>query len=366
LPASSMARTVMALRMRQQRISREGFVDPSKVVAWLGAMQAQDYQGAKWAVALRMREQADETIERAFADGRILRTHVMRPTWHFVTPEDIRWLLELTAPRVNASNAYMYRQVGLDNAVFARSNAAISRALEGERYLTRGELGQVLAQAGVAAKGVRLTYVMMRAELDGVVCSGPRRGRQFTYALLDERAPTARRLKREEAVAEIVLRYFTGHGPAAIRDFVWWSGLTAGDAKEALKAAGSDLARELVEGESLWSSATARRRADAPREAFLLPTYDELLVGYASFDESRRGGKGARNRLVYSSPVLLGSTVVGSWRRSVKKGVVLVQVAPFSTLLPAESEAVVAAAERYGRFVGLRTVCTISGGPDGR
>ncbi len=365
MPAPLIKDSPIVLRLHQQRLTRSQFARPDEVVGWLGALQAQDYHGAKWAIGLRMRESSDGAVERAFNEGRILRTHVMRPTWHFVAPDDIRWLLELTAPRVNATSAYMHRQVGLDKASFSRANKVVGGALEGGHHLTRAELGSVLETAGIAAKGVRLAYVMMHAELDCVVCSGPRRGKQFTYALLDERSPSARSMKREEALAKLVLRYFTGHGPATMRDFVWWSGLTTAESRAGLEMVGdSSIAKEVVGGETYYWSAGAvpPRPSDYSREAFLLPTFDELLIGYSSFDESRRGGEGAgRRQLVFSSPVLLGGKVVGTWARSLKEGVATVRVAPFRRLLPSESEAVAAAADRYGRFIGMRAACTIGG-----
>ena len=217
-----MSGVAIALRRHyHQRLTQNPLPGPAEVVAWLGAVQAQDYPGAKWALGLRMQDAADDIVERAFSDGAILRTHVMRPTWHFVTPADIRWMLNLTASRVNAASAYMYRQLELDDALFLRGNAVIARALQGGRQLTRVELRGALAEAGIVAEGARLSYIVMRAELDAVVCSGPWRGKQFTYALLDERAPRSRALERDQALAELTLRYFRGHGPATARDFAW-------------------------------------------------------------------------------------------------------------------------------------------------
>jgi hypothetical protein len=169
---------------------------PDQVVDWLGTVQAQDYLGAKWALGLRMREATDAAVEAAFTEGSVLRTHVMRPTWHFVTPSDIRWLLKLTAPRVNAASAYMHRRVELDGSLFARSNDVLAKALQGGRHLIRAELGAALAEAGIVADGMRLSYIVMRAELDAILCSGPRRGKQYTYALLDERVPPTRTWER--------------------------------------------------------------------------------------------------------------------------------------------------------------------------
>ncbi len=208
-------------RLHHQQIENTNLKAPSEVVAWLGAMQAQDYAAAKWALGLRLQHVTDADVEQAFAEGKILRTHVLRPTWHFVTPEDIRWLLKLTAPRVQVFNAYQYRQLELHDAIFKRGHDIFIKILQGRKQLTRSELATTLEQAGIAAKGSRLAHIVMQAELEGIICSGARRGKQFTYALLEERAPHAKHLERDEALAELVKRYFSIHGPATVQDFVW-------------------------------------------------------------------------------------------------------------------------------------------------
>ncbi len=177
-------------RLRNQRLSQPACSTPAEAVTWLVASQSQDFAGAKWAVGMRCREAVDADVERAFDDGSILRTHMLRPTWHFVAPADIRWLLALTAPRVHAANGTQYRSLGLEPALLGRCHTVLENALRGGRHLTRDELRGALQQAGIATDGVqRSTYIMMHAELEGIICSGPRRGRQFTYALLEERVP---------------------------------------------------------------------------------------------------------------------------------------------------------------------------------
>ncbi|OGO27879.1 MAG: hypothetical protein A2Z16_07450 [Chloroflexi bacterium RBG_16_54_18] len=346
-------------RLYQQRLSHDLFATPGEVVAWLGAVQAQDYLGAKWSLGLRMKNATDDSIERAFSDGSILRTHIMRPTWHFVTPADIRWMQELTAARVNAVSATTYRQLELDGALFSRSNAAIAKALQGGQQLTRTELGLALAEAGIFAEGLRLALLVSRAELAALVCSGPRRGKQFTYALLDERAPQARSLVRDEALAELTRRYFTGHGPATVRDFAWWSGLTVADIKAGLEMAATDLIYEVIDGQTYWFSASMPPVAEPSQAACLLPTYDEFLIGYASFDARRKGGRDASENVMLNSTILIGGRVAGSWRRTFKKGAVVIEIAPFARLNTAEEEAVSAAAQRYGEFVGMPVICMI-------
>ena len=223
-------------RLLNQRLTRAGFRRASDVVEWLGAVQAQEFEPAKWALGLRMRDSVvSAETQRAFDDGLILRTHVMRPTWHFVTAADIRWMTELTAPCVHRRMSTYDRQLGLDDKLFVRGTGLIERALGDRNYLTRAELGERLRAAGLALDGVRLAHLAMHAELEGVICSGPRRGKQSTYALVAERARKAVRLSRDEALATLARRYFPSHGPATIRDFVWWSGLNTADAKRGLE-----------------------------------------------------------------------------------------------------------------------------------
>src|SRR5918992_1898221 len=239
-------------RLRNQRITRPGPRRPEKVVAWLGAVQAQEYGPAKWGLALRSPPSpTDAAIERAIDRGRILRTHVLRPTWHFVTPADIRWMLELTAPHVHRTMANYDRQLGLDAGVMTRSVGIIERALGDGGCLTRRELGAHLERAGLPGKSRELAHIALYAELEGVICSGPRRGKQSTYALLADRAPDAPRPPRDEALAKLTARYFRSHGPATIRDFVWWSGLRTADAKQGLEMNRAKLLE--VDGIRYWT-----------------------------------------------------------------------------------------------------------------
>ena len=196
-------------RLAAQFLTRPSRGSVTDVIRALGAVQAQDYVGAA----------TDASIEMLFADGAFLRTHVLRPTWHFVAPEDIRWMLALTAPRIAASMASYSRRLDLTPDVFRRSNDAIARALEGRRHLTRAELSETLARVGITAATQRLGHLMMQAELDAVICSGPRRGKQFTYALLDERVAPAASRDRDESLADLTLRYFKCRGPATAADF---------------------------------------------------------------------------------------------------------------------------------------------------
>lgn len=343
-------------RLNNQHIVDTAFQKPEEVVAWQGAVQAQDYAGAKWALGLRVQGADDAAVERAFTAGAILRTHVMRPTWHFVIPADIRWLLALTAPRVNIINGTMYRQLELDEALFARSNRVIAEALAGGQYLTRVELGAVLRQAGIVAEGMRLGYIVHRAELDAVVCSGPRRGKQFTYALLDERAPQTKTLARDEALAELTRRYFTSHGPAMAQDFAWWSGLTLADVRKGLDTVKDSLVAETVGDQTYWLSPD-RPVVKAPSStAYLLPNYDEYLVSYRdsrpAFEPKYAELFMLRN-VAFSHFVVVDGRVVGSWKRTFRKKTAVITLRLFEPLSEAQFQAIHAAAEGYGSFLGL-------------
>jgi len=346
---------IASRRLHNQQIAGTPFARPEEVVRWLGAVQAQDYGGAKWAVGLRSAGVTDAAMDRALADGVILRTHVLRPTWHFVTPADIRWMLALTAPRVNALNAYYYRTLGLDHTVFRRSNAALARALQGGRQLTRPELVAALKQAGIAAETLLgYTLLLMRAELDAVICSGALRGKQHTYALLDERASQARTLEREEALAELAGRYFASHGPATLKDFVWWSGLTAADAKSGLELVKPHLMHEVIDGQTYWFAPSSPPVQRVSPTAYFLPNFDEYTVGYS--DRSAVCGalhaKGleARANVVLGYVIVLDGQIVGTWKRTLKKGAVAIETTPFVQLDEAEMQALHVAAERYGVF----------------
>ncbi len=340
-------------RLSQQRLAQQPFATPEEVVSWMGAVQSQEYLGAIWSLGMRVRDATDDTIERAFAEGRLLRTHVMRPTWHFVAPADIRWMLDLTTSRVKATMAYYARQLELDDTLLARANDILGGALAGGMFLTRAELGRALAEAGIVAEGQRLGHIVMNAELDAVTCSGPRRGKQFTYALLAERAPQAKSLPREEALAELTRRYFTSHGPATDRDFSWWSGLTLADARSGIEMLGSRLSHEEIDGQSYWFSAEQPPVAEPAPGAFLLPTYDELLVGYSGFGAALTGGRGNGEWERFNATIIIGGQVVGNWRRTVAKGVAVVECVLFQPPTAPDREAIFAAAQRYGAFFGV-------------
>jgi hypothetical protein len=340
-------------RLANQRLSNNSLRHPGDVVAWFGAVQAQEYATARWAIGLRMRDGTRvDDIERAFDAGRILRTHVMRPTWHFVTPADIRWLLELTAPRVRAAMASYQRKLGLDDRLLARALAVIEPALGDRCYLTRRELSLRLERAGLAMTSQRLAQVMLHAELEAVICSGPRRDQQFTYALVAERAPKAGRLARDEALATLAERFVRSHGPATIRDFVWWSGLTTADARRAV--AMIDARREDVGGTAYWTAHRSVAGTAFNRSAYLLPIYDEYLVAYRDRDAVPHGPSlvpAASGSVTFRHAIVIAGQVAGTWRLTKDARGTRLEQCLFQRLTRAERRALDDAVERYQRFV---------------
>ena len=337
---------LVSQRLINQKLASSNFKKPVEVVRWLGAVQAQDFGAAKWALGLRMLTATDAVIEKAFNEGKILRTHVMRPTWHFVAPEDIRWLLQLTGPRVSAQCGQYFRKLELDDPLFKRTNRVLTKALSGGKYLTRAALQTLLVKAGVdAADPIRLSHIVLRAEVDQVVCSGPRIGKQFTYALFDERVPATKPLDRDEALAKLAQRYFTSHGPATLQDFVWWSGLTVKDAQHGIALKGHRLEKLVVDKQDYWTVPGAES-TQPEHPAHLLPAFDEYTVAYkdrqAFVDQQSMTAMGLLGPLV-----IIDGKLVGTWDRKS----LTITLRPLRTLTKSDKSTIAAAVARYEAFL---------------
>ncbi|MDQ3171557.1 MAG: winged helix DNA-binding domain-containing protein [Acidobacteriota bacterium] len=339
-----MSASVIARRLAAQHLARPASHTAAGVVAWFGAVQAQEYGPARWGIGQRAKGLTDAGVARAFDAGDILRTHIMRPTWHFVAPQDIRWMQALTGPRVRAASGSVLRANELDARLLARSRAVIARALEGGTFLTRQEIRAALARGRIVAETQRLAYIVMDAELDALICSGPRRGSQFTYALVDERAPRAATKDPDESLGELAVRYFQSHGPATVRDFVWWSGLTVREARQAVDIA--RLAKRDQDGIDYWSVPGDRTVARAGASAHLLPIYDEYVNAYRD-----RG-------LLFTSPpgdalfmhyLIVDGRYAGTWRPS-ENGSGSVTISAGARLSATQKAALAAAVERHAAF----------------
>ena len=349
------------MRMRAQRLTGAPFAGAAEAVRHFGAVQAQDYPAAKWALGMRVEGATDASIDRAYDSGAIVRTHVMRPTWHFVAPEDLRWLLELTGPKLTRGLAGRYSRLGLDAPTIARARRVFETALEGGVHLTRAELSGRLARAGIAPDGQRLPHLLHAGELAGLLTSGSRKGREHTFALLEDRVPTRRALDRDEAIAKLTLRYFVSHGPAQPLDMVWWSGLTHVEVRRGIEAAGKALAHADIDGVTYWFDA----RLESPRAgrpvAHLLPNFDEYTVGYADRAAILHPVHPFRPELfsfgsVLANVVTIGGQVYAAWRRQSQGSSFVVEVRALAPLTAGERRLVENAAARYARFLDRRVV----------
>jgi hypothetical protein len=350
---------VLQRRLATQMLQGDGLGAAADVVRLLGCVQSQEYAHALWSLGMRTSGLRAAEVQAEFDRSDFLRTHILRPTWHFVAAEEIRWILEVTAPRVQKLNQSIYRQEGLDLATLDRGLALIVEELKGRRYRTRAELGQALVEQRLVSERLRLAYIVMNAELQGVICSGPMRGRQQTYALLEERVP--RSADAAGDVAELARRFFAGHGPASIPDLARWSSLTTSQCRDALDAVKDRLDCVTVEGIELWFDPAAPR-AGQSSDALLLPLYDELTLSYPLINFPQAAGHPHHpGEDLFVGCVIIAKTNVGIWRRTVKGRKIIMKIALAPEVLQHSGSLVEAAASKLAAFQGKELELTITG-----
>lgn len=345
---------IAALRLRNQGIVGRKFKSPEEAVKHLGAIQAQDYRAALWALGLRSEKSTEEFIEKAITTGKIIRTWPMRGTLHFVAAEDARWMLELLTPKVMGGYALRHARFGITDKILDRCRFLIGKALKGNKSLSRPELYNIMEQDGITTANSRGLHILGRIAHDRLICFGPRRGSEHTFVLFDEWIPKGKKVSREKALAEVVVRYFSGHGPATIRDLMWWSGLSGREIKEGIQLAGSKLKSEEVEGRTYWMVKDLLKSAKNSG-VHLLPAFDEYFVGYKDRDAvlekiyAERINPGANGML---NPVIVSDgQIIGTWRRIVKKDLVFVNAKPFKKFTDKEKAGIKKAAADYARFL---------------
>lgn len=342
-------------RLYNQQIAETKLRTPQELVQWMGAMQSQDFAMGKWAIGLRLPGMTNSQVEAAFNEGKILRTHVLRPTWHFVAPEDIRWMLALSGPRVMAANGSMQRKLEIDAKLLKRSNDIICKALEGGKFLQRTELQQALVKKKIVGESLRFIYLVMAAELEGLICSGPRIGKQFSYALLDERVPQAKKkFTREEALDELARRYFTSRGPATAADFAWWSGLTMKDVKQGIDGLPRSFEKEIIDGKEYISVPFPGTKIRAEKSSFLLPDYDEYGISYkdrsAIFHPAKKGGERYGGNIIFNHMLVLEGIIAGTWRFTAKNKKTGITAESFEKLPKQKQELIKKAVQRCTDF----------------
>lgn len=348
---------IPAIRLLNQQLLNPLFSTPKEVVSWMGAMQAQDAGMVKWAVGIRTKSGTLDMVEKALQRGEILRTHVMRPTWHLVVAEDIRWMLKLTAPRVKAINDSYAKgqQLDITEELYTRSNNLLEKILCGGKSLTKQEITDYFQQAGILADIHRMNRFVARAELEGVICSGEAKGSKHTYALLEERVPPVAEITKEEALARLACNYFRSHTPATLQDFIWWSGLLATEARQAIYLLGTSLTAETWNGQTWYLHEDSRTSLkNVASSLHLLPSYDEYLLGYKDRTDvlpKEHYPKAFTNNGLFFPIILSNGEVTGNWSKPAKKGGKLIAHSFFRSEIPTEDALLNQGKETYLRFI---------------
>jgi hypothetical protein len=350
-------------RLYNQRLTRPDLATPAEVVRWFGATQAQEYAWSLYAIGLRMPSATERAIEQAITDRTIVRTWPMRGTIHFVPAEDAQWMLKLLARRTNLKAASIYRGAGLTDETFARAGDTLRQALHGGKVAPRKQLYAALEAAGIATSGEqRGLHLLGYWARDGLICLGPRQGKQPTFTLLDEWVPHARQLDGDEALTTLTRRYVASHGPATDRDFAWWSGLTLTEARRGLHLVAGEFAQETLAGQTYWASATAAPESQPPSQrAYLLPPYDEFTVAYKDRSAALDPAFPNDPFTILGPVIVVDGRLVGTWKRTLSKDRAVVNLRLFAPLDAAQQAAVEQAAARYGRFLGLPVEITWQG-----
>lgn len=320
--------TIAHSRLINQQLIGSELKTPKDVVSWMGAMQAQDYNMAKWAVGIRIPDCTNNIVQKAFDNGEILRTHIMRPTWHFVSPEDIRWMLQLTAPKIKSSTRSRDRDLEITEEVYNQTNRIIEKTLEGYKYLTKEELAKAIEKNNIHINPARITHFLMRAELDGIICSGAMQNKKHTYALLEERIPKTSSLSKDEALAKFASIYFRSHGAATLQDFIWWSGLSATDARHALEMVKSRFTPENIDSQIYWMNNSIDKIIEKEL-ILLLPAFDEYIISYKdrkAVITSEHHSKAISSNGIFRPVIIKNGQVTGVWKKSTAKNKLIIPV----------------------------------------
>lgn len=348
------SKEILLFRLMSQQIAHQRFTSATNLVSWMGAVQAQDYNMAKWAIGLRIPGATEQTINKAFDDGAIIRTHAMRGTWHIVAAADIHWMLALTAPRILQKLKTRQKQLELTDAILKKSNKVIEQLLSKTKHATRDEMVAALKHAKVPVDEQRASHLLLYAELHGLICSGAHKEKDTTYTLLHHWAPEKKTLSREEALAKLAHTYFNSHGPATVQDFIWWSGASIAEGKQALELVKHHFIIE-KNGPETW--VVTEPLATLPklhRAAYLLPAFDEFVISYknrSNIMAIEHHEKAFSSNGIFWPVVVVNEKVTGLWKRSVVKDKVVIETTPFKRTAKTDKPLIAKAAAHFGRFL---------------
>jgi hypothetical protein len=347
---------ILKLRMQNQQLLTKKYNRPDEVVGALGAVQAQDFLSAKYAIGVRLENETDADIETAIRDRTIVRTWLMRGTWQMVAAEDIRWLLSVFGPRVLQMCASRYKRLELHEQVFEKCHEVFREVLHGGVQLTREELAEALAKKGIETSGLehRLAHIFQHASYSQLICGGSRQGNQYTFTLLDDHVPESKRLEPDEAIGELVKRYFTTRGPATLKDLMWWTGLSATTLKKGIERAGKALEQIQIAGEIHWLASGGKELVKFEDQTLLLPAFDEYVLAYRNrstvLDPEHNAQVITKNGL-FHPVVVQNAKVTATWKRTVKKTHVELEFSPFKKFTSKDIESLQPAVEAYGKFL---------------
>lgn len=342
------------VRLISQQIAGTKLRSPKEIVGWMGAIQAQDFNMAKWAIGIRQNKAIEENIDAAINSGEIIRTHVLRPTWHFVSADDIYWMLELTAPRIKAFMKSSNKLLELTEKILTKSNLIIEKALSGSKHLTRKELVAEINKAKIATDNNRSGHILLNAEMEGIICSGAMKAKQTTYALLQERIIKPKPLIKEEALFKLGVKYFESHCPATFNDFTWWSGLSVGDAKKAMQLIKNNFIPEKINSEEYWFPNAFSIPKKFKESVFLLPAFDEFLISYKDRTAAivrEHHGKAFSNNGIFWPTIVVNGLVMGLWKREIKNDKVIIKTNFFNHKSKVSKYDFEKATEKFGSFL---------------
>jgi hypothetical protein len=348
-------------RLFSQKIAVPEFRTPKEIVSWMGAIQAQDYGMSKWAVGLRLVNSDEQMVESSFNNGEIIRIHALRPTWHFVSPDDIYWMINLTAPKIKISLKSRHKQLELSESIIIKSISIIEKELGKATCLTREELANELHKYKIKTDANRLSHILFCAELEGITCSGPIKSKKHTYSLLSNRVPQKKELAREESIAELARRYFTGHCPATIQDFSWWSNLSLTEIRKAVNSIKSEFVTETTDAGQYLYPLTHSEPPVKKNSAYLLPAFDEFLISYKDRSSSLslvNNKKTVSDNGIFYPPVIVDGQVAGIWQRTIQKEKVVITLNLFQSVNRTVLKLIEKKAGLYGNFLGKETVIT--------
>ncbi len=321
------ASDIKSIRLNNHQLIGTEFKTPQEIVAWLGAVQAQDFNMGKWAIGARLSGVIDRMVEDALDRGDIIRTHILRPTWHLVSSEDIYWMLALTAPRIKSALKSADKVLELAPDILKKSYLILEKELQNRNHLTRQELGRVMTVNGINCDdNRRLNHIMLNAELDRLVCNGNIRGKQQTYTLLEVKVPKKVILSKEESLAMLARKYFQSHSPATLQDFTWWSGLSVAESRLAIELIRENLLSEMVDQQIYWCYDSEITNSRIDNSVHFLPAFDEYFVSYKNRQHivaDEHYAKVANNFGTFKPMILKDGHIIGKWTRVVKKGKVV-------------------------------------------